>query len=60
MLDILDHLGRPPGSYPESFVKVRIHWAEILRCVTFVTKRDRQTDKQRDRQTDIAQFYIRW
>ena len=34
ILGILDHLGRPPGSYPESFVKIWPNLDEILRCVT--------------------------
>ena len=28
ILDMLDHLGRPQGSYPESFVKIWIHFAQ--------------------------------
>ena len=31
---IMDHLGRPPGSYPESFVKIWPNLARIWRCVT--------------------------
>ena len=34
ILDMLVHLGRPPGSYPESFVKIWLHLAEIWRCVS--------------------------
>ena len=27
---MLDHLERPSGTYAESFVKIGLHWAEIL------------------------------
>ena len=30
IFDMLDHLGRPPGTYPESFVKIGLHLLEIL------------------------------
>ena len=30
IFDMLDHLGRPPGIYPESFMKIGLHLAEIL------------------------------
>ena len=29
ILDTLDHLGRPPGTNPESFVKIWLHFAEL-------------------------------
>ena len=52
ILDVLDHLGRPPGTYPESFVKILLYLAEILRCVMFVTK-TWQTDRHTHRQTQL-------
>ena len=30
ILYVLDHLGRPPGTYPWSFVKIWLHLAEIF------------------------------
>ena len=36
--DDMDVLGRPQGSYPESFVSLSLFLADILGCVTMVTK----------------------
>ena len=38
ILDMLNHFGRPPETCPESFMKIWLHLAEILRCVTSMTK----------------------
>ena len=38
ILDIIKVLGRPKGSYPESFVSLSLFLAEIKGCVTMVTK----------------------
>ena len=38
IFDVIDVLGRHQGSYPESFVSISLLLAEILGCVTMVTK----------------------
>ena len=50
--NIINQLRRPRGKFVESFVKIWFHIAEILRCVTWVKKRDSQTHRQ-ERQTDL-------
>ena len=42
-LGVMDVLGRPQGSYPESFMSLSLFLAELLAYVMFVTKRDIQT-----------------
>ena len=41
-----NQLRRPILKYAEDFMKIWLHLADILRCVTFVRKRDIQTGKQ--------------
>ena len=46
ILGVMDDLGRPQGSYPESFVSISSFLAELKVYVTFVGKRDiHQTDR---------------
>ena len=40
ILDNMDDLGRPQGSYPESFVSLSLFLAEIYKFVVLVKKRD--------------------
>ncbi len=49
-----NQLRRPIFKYADDFVEIWRHLAEIVRCVTSVTK-----TSQTDRQTDTAQIYIR-
>ena len=37
-LGVMEVLGRPKGSYPESFASLSLFLAEIEGCVTLVTK----------------------
>ena len=46
ILDNMDDLGRPQGSYPESFVSLSLFLAEISGFVVMLKKRSRQTDTQ--------------
>ena len=44
ILDTMDDLGGPQGSYPEGFVSLSLFLAEIYKLVVLVKKRDiRQT-----------------
>ena len=50
ILEAMDYLGGPQGSYPEGFVSLSLFLAEIYKFVVLVKKRDRQTsDIQTDR-----------
>ena len=40
ILDTMDDLGGPQGSYPEGFVSVSLFLAEIYKLVVLVKKRD--------------------
>ena len=51
---IFNQLRKPILKYAEFFVKICLHLAEILMCVTFVTKN--VTNTQTDTKTDIAQI----
>ena len=51
ILDTMDDLGGPQGSYPEGFVSLSLFLAEIYKFVVLVKKRDIQTDIQTYRQT---------
>ena len=44
ILDTMDDLGGPQGSYPEGFMSLSLFFAEIYKLVVLVIKRDRQTD----------------
>ena len=43
ILDTMDDLGGPQGSYPEGFVSLSLFLAEIYKFVVLVKKRDRHT-----------------
>ena len=46
ILDTMDDLGGPQGSYPEGFVSLSLFLAEIYKFVVLVKKRDMiQTDR---------------
>ena len=47
---------RPILTYAESFSKIRLNLAEMLRCVTSVLQKH---DPQTDRHTDTIKIYIR-
>ena len=49
ILDNMDDLGRPQGSYPESFVSLSSFLAEIRICCFSKNVSDGQTDRQMDR-----------
>ena len=53
ILDDMDDLGRPQGSYPEGFVSLSLFLAEIYKFVVFVKK-------VTYRQTYIRQTDIHW
>ena len=44
ILDTMDDLGGPQGSYPEGFVSLSLFLAEIYKLVVLVKKCDIQTD----------------
>ena len=46
ILDVLDHLGRPPGTHPESSVKIRLHLADILDLELSLGQTHTQTHRQ--------------
>ena len=58
ILDDMDDLGRPQGSYPECFMSSFLFLAEIYKFVVFVKKSRIQTDiHQTDRHT-LEKFNI--
>ena len=60
ILDTMDDLGGPQGSYPEGFVSLSLFFAEIYKFVILVKKRDiRQTDMIHSIQT-LEKFNINW
>ena len=46
ILDTMNDLGRPPGSYPEGFVALSLFLAEIYKFDVLVKKRDIHTYRQ--------------
>ena len=58
ILDTMDDLGGPQGSYPEGFMSLSLFLAEIYKFVVFVKKSHIQTDiHQTDRHT-LEKFNI--
>ena len=53
ILDNMDDLGRPQGSYPEGFVSLSLFLAEIYKFVVLVKKRYIQNTY---RQTDTGEI----
>ena len=44
ILDTMDDLGGPQGSYPEGFVSLSLFFADIYKLAVLVKKRETQTD----------------
>ena len=57
ILDTMNDLGGPQGSYPEGFVSLSLFLAEIYKFVVLVKKLDRQTDRHTDIHT-LEKFNI--
>ena len=55
ILDTMDDLGGPQGSYPEGFMSLSLFLAEIYKFVVFVKKKSHT-----DRHTSDRQTYIHW
>ena len=51
ILDTMDDLGGPQGSYPEGFVSLSLFLAEIYKFVVFVKKKSHTDRHTSDRQT---------
>ena len=52
ILETMDQLGGPQGSYPEGFMSLSLFLAEIYKFVVLVKKRDRHTDRHTHTHTD--------
>ena len=57
ILDTMDDVWGPPGSYPEGFVSLYLFLAEIYKFVVLVKKRDIHTHRHTDIHT-LLKFNI--